>query len=295
MGKEIYSTQNIYTDELEQIHYSNDQLPYYVRELNGKHSHVRNLPHWHYDIEIMIMVDEELDMNVEGEMYHLKHGDGLLINSCRLHHGEEIATDYICIRIHPMLLCANEYIEENYVAPLLGGDAFDALYLDCTVPYQKKIIDLVKGMYKVHSDNKDGKELLIEKYAYEIWYQLYTNIEINKQTKEPSTKYTLLKSMIGYIQDHYSENVKLKDIADSVNISISSCNDVFQKQIHLSPISYLLQYRLYQSRKMLYSTSIPINEIAFRCGFSSPSYFIECFRKEYMITPKKFRNTVRED
>lgn len=172
MSKEIYSTQNIYTDELEQIHYSNDQLPYYVREVNGNHSHVRNLPHWHYDIEIIIMVDEELDMNVEGEIYHLEHGDGLLINSCRLHHGKEIATDYICIRIHPMLLCANEYIEENYVAPLLGGNAFDALYLDHTIPYQKKIIDLVKGMYKVHSDNKDGKELLIEKYAYEIWYQL---------------------------------------------------------------------------------------------------------------------------
>jgi AraC family transcriptional regulator, melibiose operon regulatory protein len=40
---------------------------------------------------------------------------------------------------------------------------------------------------------------------------------------------------------------------------------------------------------MLRCTSIPIGEIAERCGFNSSSYFIQTFKKKEGITPLAYR------
>lgn len=296
MKNNIYTTDDIYTDSLEQIHYSNSNLPYYVREVMGQTSYVRNLPHWHLDVEIMVMLEDQVEMDVEGKKYLLTPGNGILINSSRLHNGKDIVSKYICVRINPIMLCTNSYIEQNFVSPVILPNSFDAIYLDKNVDWQKKIIDAAFKMNEAEVSKKKGKELLIEKYAFEIWYQIFTNSEdLSISEKEPSAKYTMLKVMIGYIEEHYGEHVTLKDIAKAASISISSCNDVFQSQIHTSPINYLLQYRLYQAQKMLYMSNDSVADIANKCGFSSASYFIDCFKKTYFITPKKFRSETRKN
>ena len=93
-----------------------------------------------------------------------------------------------------------------------------------------------------------------------------------------------------YIKEHYSEIITLLDIANSANISKSSCNRIFNKTLKMTPFEYLLSFRINQSIHLLINSNKTISEIAYSCGFQDASYYCRMFRKYIGISPQKYRN-----
>lgn len=63
----------------------------------------------------------------------------------------------------------------------------------------------------------------------------------------------------------------------------------FTKYAGLSPIQYLNQTRLKRAQHLLKNTNYSISDIASSTGFSSQSYFTQIFRKNFNMTPVKYR------
>ena len=63
-----------------------------------------------------------------------------------------------------------------------------------------------------------------------------------------------IQKMLDYIHNHFSDNISLREISDVADISERECLRCFQKTIQLSPIQYLLKYRVMQGAKMLLDT-----------------------------------------
>ena len=57
----------------------------------------------------------------------------------------------------------------------------------------------------------------------------------------------------------------------------------------LSPVDLLKQVRLERAKVLLNSTTKTVSEIAYEVGFSTPSYFTSCFKKQYGKLPMDFR------
>ncbi|MBR3993023.1 MAG: helix-turn-helix transcriptional regulator, partial [Anaerotignum sp.] len=63
-----------------------------------------------------------------------------------------------------------------------------------------------------------------------------------------------------------------------------------KKNLHTSPMQYLLSYRLEESeKKLLKNPEMTISEIAYSCGFNDASYFNRCFLKKSRMTPSRYR------
>ena len=101
-----------------------------------------------------------------------------------------------------------------------------------------------------------------------------------------------------YITDNIiTENagqIRLKDIAEAGNVSVSTCSNLFSRLIHRSPVSYLLTYRLHEAQKLLRKTDLSITEAASASGFNGSSYFAEIFRRETGMTPGQYRTKSRQ-
>ena len=52
-----------------------------------------------------------------------------------------------------------------------------------------------------------------------------------------------------------------------------------------TPVELLRKARLSKAQQLLTTTDKTISEVAYECGFTSPSYFNKCFKDEYGITP----------
>lgn len=97
--------------------------------------------------------------------------------------------------------------------------------------------------------------------------------------------------MLQFIHDHYAENIRLKDIAKSANISKSSALEIFNHGINQSPVSYLIEYRLIQAAILLKNTKNTISYISLVTGFSSESYFCRKFKDRFKVTATEYRMT----
>ncbi len=85
------------------------------------------------------------------------------------------------------------------------------------------------------------------------------------------------------------EEISLNDIAASVNISKNTAMRYFAANIGVSPVDYLIKYRIGISCKMLRETSDKISHIAGCVGYENTSYFCRLFRKYVGVSPKKYR------
>lgn len=68
-----------------------------------------------------------------------------------------------------------------------------------------------------------------------------------------------------------------------------------QSLVGLSPSDYLRNYRLARAAHLLRTSTMPIAEIAYHTGFSTPSYFSKCFKKKYGLLPKDWQTGVTSE
>lgn len=80
----------------------------------------------------------------------------------------------------------------------------------------------------------------------------------------------------------------MDDIADILNMSRSSFYRKIKGILDLSPNEYLRLERLKQAAQLLKEGENRINEVCYRVGFNSPSYFAKCFLKQFGVLPKDF-------
>ena len=97
--------------------------------------------------------------------------------------------------------------------------------------------------------------------------------------------------MMQFIHANFNRQIALQEIAQSVHISESSALQLFRRGIHLSPVAYLIQYRLKRAADLLASTNKTVAAIAYESGFSDAGYFCRTFRKYYGQTATEYRTS----
>ena len=92
-----------------------------------------------------------------------------------------------------------------------------------------------------------------------------------------------------YIDEHFSEPITLDTLAQMVHINKYHLVRTFQKEYGITPINYLIERRLEESRFMLKNTNYSASQIVSLLGFSSSSYFSQCFRRKEHMSPSQSR------
>lgn len=107
-------------------------------------------------------------------------------------------------------------------------------------------------------------------------------------------KYSFLVQSALYFFDHqYYKDIKLKELADELNVSLNHLISVFRKETGITPNSYLQKNRMKQASILLSSTDMTMQEISSSVGVSDANYFIKVFKKYYGETPTNYRKRYR--
>lgn len=97
--------------------------------------------------------------------------------------------------------------------------------------------------------------------------------------------------MLGYIEEHYGEELDISQAAGMCFYSQSHFMKYFKQYTGQSFVNYLNDYRLSRAGGFLRTTGDTVTEIAGRCGFDNLSYFNRLFRRKYGMTPKEYRES----
>ncbi len=89
-----------------------------------------------------------------------------------------------------------------------------------------------------------------------------------------------------FIYANFQRPLSIEEIADHTGITPRHLNRLFKKYIGISAGHLLRDVRLTDAFRILSETPKPsVKEVAYRTGFSSPSYFTQCFKHQYGILP----------
>jgi AraC-like DNA-binding protein len=92
-----------------------------------------------------------------------------------------------------------------------------------------------------------------------------------------------------HIESHYQEPVSLADLCAVSNLSVSQLSVLFRRCFGVSPIEYLIGFRVKRAQLLLAYQNLTISEVADRSGFADPLYFSRQFRHRTGVSPSEFR------
>lgn len=278
-------------DLSEKMRYDYTDYPIYIRRaLLSSYPDHSALMHWHDDIEFIAVLSGEMQYNINGEIINLSENEGVFVNARQMHFGFSTAKkecDFICVLLHPQLLCAVDAFERDFVLPILHSRKATYIKLTADISWQNAILDSLITMY-AEKDSRTAA-LKIQNLFSLIWIRLYENIQPDSQPEMQNGDLAVLKKMIGFIRQNYTGSVTLSAIAASGAVGQSKCCKLFSKLSGRTPNLYLTEYRLHKSVALLKNTDMSVTEIAAAVGFNSSSYYAETFRKRYGKSPTAYR------
>ena len=92
-----------------------------------------------------------------------------------------------------------------------------------------------------------------------------------------------------YINKHYTEEIRLADMADLVGMSTTSFSRFFKLRSGKTLSDYVVEMRLGVAARQLVDTTNSVSEICYGCGFHTLSNFNRLFRKYKGCSPTEFR------
>lgn len=282
-------------DASETVAYNNPLFPAYARYgILSTYPDYSAISHWHEDLEFILIRKGKMTYNVNGELIELPENSGIMVNSRQLHYGfskEHEECEFICILLSPELLKGNEWFYENCMEHITRNAACP---YRCLHPegWEAAVLERLYSLY--HSFSGSPTDPLSCFEAMEnfiaVMKLLYENLptETSRPVKE-SAELSILRTMIGYIEEHLSEHITLEDIASSGAVCKSRCSLLFKKYLNDTPITYTTKLRLKKSLASLLTPGKSITDTAYEYGFCGASYYCETFRKYYGSSPLAYR------
>ena len=109
------------------------------------------------------------------------------------------------------------------------------------------------------------------------------------QLRENPTYSRYIQRCCDYIETHLDRNIRAKDLTRLVGYSTTYLTRQFREETGVSLSDYVKYARIERAKLLLSTTDFNIQAIADELGFTTRSYFSQCFHQVVGQTPKEYR------
>ena len=238
--------------------------------------------HTHPFTELFYVVDGKGEFNIQGQRFPVKPNDFVIINP-QVEHTELSSPDE---PLEYIVLGINGLSFSNLTPVSEGGHPFSFFNLR---DEQKDILRYLNAMVQEATSQQMSYELvchnLLEILLIKILRHQHFDLEVGKQSKATKD----ISFIKHYLETYYHESIQLEDLASMTHLSRFYISHSFKKEIGMSPMEYLIDIRIKESKILLRTTNYSISQVADIVGFTTPTYFSKQFRKSTGISPTDYR------
>ena len=255
--------------------------------------------HWNEEFEFTIMQRGSIIQSVNGRDYTLEEGDVMFINSSALHSfvsPDNTETVFANVLFDPALIygSTDSIFWNKYIYPLISSSSLSCYLFTQRTIWHQKVIQLLGQLNELLRHKEWCYEFQARDILSDIIFMLcsHNSDKLINPTSQNSLDAIRIRTMISYIHENFTNQIQLKDIADSASISRRECLRCFNKILNISPMQYLIDTRIKEAKKLLSDPTRSVLDICMSCGFQDQSYFTKVFRTHTGATPVKYRKGV---
>lgn len=146
---------------------------------------------------------------------------------------------------------------------------------------------LIENTTSIRIDISEG-ELQVIKNLLEA-FLLLCNFQ-GKITLQQTEKDMIFSNVVKYMQEHITEKLSIDVLCRHTGFGRTYLKTLFKEYVGMGIMHYFLLLKLKKSAELLLSGK-PVGAVSEEMGFSSQNYFSYAFKKQYSVTPMKYKAT----
>ncbi len=250
--------------------------------------------HYHDYVELLYGVDCDTVVRCGVNDYHMCSGDFVVINSKTPHSviSNSKISIYTVIKFMPQILYAAEQsvFEFKYILPFVADTKKYQKFFSRNEIENTDIPEIMRAILSERKNMAYGYEIALRIYVSRIVLRLIRKWHVSGEDTDVSNETMLsVQKGIEYAQNNYSTATSSK-AAEICNLCPCYFSRLFKRVMKKSFTEYVTYIKICEAQKLLITTKESITDISLDTGFSTTSYFIECFKKQTLLTPKQFRD-----
>ena len=112
-------------------------------------------------------------------------------------------------------------------------------------------------------------------------------------TLPPGDHEETVAAAVRYLDEHFTEPVRIEQLAAQVFLSPDRFTEVFARAMGRTPRDYLKHLRLERAKMLLSEDKLSIAQVGLLSGFSDPAYFARLFKENLGVSPRQWRNSCK--
>ena len=231
----------------------------------------RLLTHLHQFAELLILLEGELDVTVDGVTEHMKPGQAAFVFPFQRHGYHSVERNKIALMLFsPALMSGFFKTIDGMVGERTVFDISDAVlktFEEKIFPNEDFTLSSIKGCLY----------LALDDYNSQV------------QLKKASTESNMSASVVSYINEHLTEDITLSSIAAALGYSPKYLSNCIGTLFGMNLRTLIAAVRVNKAKYMLRETNKTGLEIMTECGFSTERTFHRQFKAIIGRTPKYIR------
>lgn len=267
-------------------------------------------PHWHTAVEILYFERGTYLLNVDMITVEIDRECFGFVNAGSLHmirqvRNEEGSFDFsekaLLFEPHILESAGADDAAAHLLDPLQSGSMIFPDKIDAANPCFEEFKREYLNILEIYRTNgvQSGDQFLLSGAAPQLrvrasMMNMLAALEeqhlLQFRDKKEDERIRDLKKVMLYIRQNYADRIYLSDLAKIMNMNEQYFCRFFKKQIGVTPIAYINEFRIRQAARMLNEhPQVSIAEVALECGFGNMGHFIEEFKKQTGEAPLEFR------
>jgi AraC-like DNA-binding protein len=156
---------------------------------------------------------------------------------------------------------------------------------------------LIERLVHTFTNDNKSKDAILDLMIQELVVRLLQTKAKQSLLNFESSQFcdNRISVVLKHIKEHLTEkNITVDSLADIACMSTSHFYKQFKNTLGISPVDYINSERIKFSKQLM-QTNDRINDIAFKAGFNSVSYFNRQFKKQELITPSHYKKAIKKE
>lgn len=170
------------------------------------------------------------------------------------------------------------------------GEPMDCPYSGCGLCVAQVDLGILDAMTRLVAllDSPTDARILAPLIQREIIYRALRG-EMGARMREfvsADSQQNRISRVISVLKDRFAEPLRVRELAEDVNMSESTLYHSFKQVTRMSPLQFQKKLRLHEARRLMLSEGLEAATASYRVGYESPSHFSREYSRMFGAPPR---------